>query len=99
MLIIKGKISKLLYTKIKNFSLKKDKPTLHRKRRQNQDTEWEELSLVQKTDKKLNPEYTNINRKKDTDFPSGPVLKNPPTSAGDKGLIPGQGRSHMPWNN
>lgn len=63
-LIIKGKISKLLYTKIKNFSLKKDKPTLHRKKRENQDTEWEELSLVQKTDKKLNPEYTNINRKK-----------------------------------
>ena len=35
-----------------------------RKRRENQDTEWEEISLVQKTDKKLNPEYTNINRKK-----------------------------------
>ena len=64
MLIIKGKISKLLYTKITNFSLKKDKPTLHRKRRESQDTEWEELSLVQKTDKKLNPKYTNINRKK-----------------------------------
>lgn len=63
-LIIKGKISKLLYTKIKNFSLKKDKPTLHRKRRENQDTEWEELSLVQKTDQNLNPEYSNINRKK-----------------------------------
>ena len=30
------------------------------------------------------------------DFPSGPVLKNPPTTAGNKGLIPGQGRSHLP---
>ena len=29
------------------------------------------------------------------DFPGGPV-KNPPASAGDKGLIPGPGRLHMP---
>ena len=25
------------------------------------------------------------------DFPGGPVVKNPPSSAGDPGLIPGQG--------
>ena len=25
------------------------------------------------------------------DFPSGPVVKSPPPSAGDSGLIPGQG--------
>ena len=25
------------------------------------------------------------------DFPGGPVVKNPPSNAGDTGLIPGQG--------
>ena len=25
------------------------------------------------------------------DFPGGPVVKNPPSNAGDVGLIPGQG--------
>ena len=29
------------------------------------------------------------------DFPGGAVVKNPPVSAGDIGLIPGSGRSHM----
>ena len=33
------------------------------------------------------------------DFPDGPVVKNPPVSAGDTGLIPGPGRSHMPLGN
>ena len=28
-------------------------------------------------------------------FPGGPVVKNLPASAGDTGLIPGPGRSHM----
>ena len=32
------------------------------------------------------------------DFPSGTVDKNPPANAGDMGLIPGPGRSHMPQN-
>ena len=27
------------------------------------------------------------------------MVKNPPANAGDMGLIPGQGRSHMPWSN
>ena len=30
------------------------------------------------------------------DFPGGPVVKNPPSNAGDMGSIPGLGRSHMP---
>ena len=30
------------------------------------------------------------------DFPGGPVVKNPPTDAGDTGSIPGLGRSHVP---
>ena len=33
------------------------------------------------------------------DFPGGAVVKNPPADAGDVGLIPGLGRSHMPQSN
>ena len=33
------------------------------------------------------------------DFPGGAVVKNLPANAGDTGLIPGPGRSHMPWSN
>ena len=29
------------------------------------------------------------------DFPGGAAVKNPPANAGDTGLSPGQGRSHM----
>ena len=29
-------------------------------------------------------------------FPGGAVFKNPPADAGDTGLRPGPGRSHMP---
>ena len=29
-------------------------------------------------------------------FPGGPVVKNPPANAGDKGSIPGARRSHTP---
>ena len=32
-------------------------------------------------------------------FPGGVVVKNPPANAGDTGLSPGQGRSHMPRSN
>ena len=30
------------------------------------------------------------------DFPGGTAVKNPPANAGNMGLIPGPGRSHMP---
>ena len=33
------------------------------------------------------------------DLPGGSVVKNLLTSAGDTGLSPGPGRSHMPWRN
>ena len=33
------------------------------------------------------------------DFPGGSVVKNPPANAGDMGLNPGLGRSHMLWSN
>ena len=32
-------------------------------------------------------------------FPGGPVVKNPSANAGEVGLIPHLGRSHMPWSN
>ena len=32
-------------------------------------------------------------------FPGGAVVKNLPANAGDTGLSPGPGRSHMPWSN
>ena len=32
-------------------------------------------------------------------FPGGTVVKNPSANAGDTGLSPGQGRSHMPRSN
>ena len=32
-------------------------------------------------------------------FSGGSEVKNPPANAGDKGSIPGPGRSHMPRNN
>ena len=31
------------------------------------------------------------------DFSGGPVVKNPPANAGDKGLILGRGRYHLQW--
>ena len=34
-----------------------------------------------------------------TDFPGGPVVKNPPANAGDTGSIPGQARLRMLWSN
>ena len=32
-------------------------------------------------------------------FPGGAVVENLPANAGDMGLTPGLGRSHMPWSN
>ena len=32
-------------------------------------------------------------------FPGGAAVKNPPANAGDTGLSPGPGRSHMPRSN
>ena len=37
----------------------------------------------------------NVYRKFNRDFPGGTVVKNLPVNAGDTGLIPGPGRSHM----
>ena len=44
--------------------------------------------------------HANGNQKKaGQGFPGGAVVKNPPASAGDTGLSPGLGRSHMPRSN
>ena len=40
-----------------------------------------------------------VRRFLDSDFPGGPVVKNPPASTGDTGSIPGLGRSHVPQSN
>ena len=32
-------------------------------------------------------------------FPGGAVVRNLPANAGDTGLSPGPGGSHMPWSN
>ena len=37
----------------------------------------------------------NIQKQMGRDFPGGTVVKNPPANAGDMGLSPGPGRSHM----
>ena len=34
-----------------------------------------------------------------SEFPSGPVVKDPPGNPGDTGPIPGSGRSHTPRGN
>ena len=38
-------------------------------------------------------------KKKSWGFPGGAVVENLPASAGDTGLSPGLGRSHMPRSN
>ena len=44
-------------------------------------------------------ETSMIKSKGCRDFPGGEVVKNPPANAGDTGLSPGLGRSHMPRSN
>ena len=39
------------------------------------------------------------NEEETCDFSGGTVVKNLPASAGDMGLSPGPGRSHMLWSN
>ena len=38
----------------------------------------------------------NTQKTSERGFPGGAVVKNPPANAGDTGLSPGPGRSHMP---
>ena len=46
------------------------------------------------------PEVRRGQRKRSREgFPGSSVVKNPPANAGDTGLIPDPGRSHMPRHN
>ena len=46
------------------------------------------------------PSHTSvINKNIREDFTGDPVVKNPSANAGDPGLIPGLGRSHVPQGN
>ena len=49
--------------------------------------------------KKLQNNYLFCHKKKNknVDFPGGPVVRNPPASAGDIGSIPSLGRFYMLW--
>ena len=40
-----------------------------------------------------------LKNKQNRDLPGGPVVKNLPANAGDTGLIPGLGRSHILQSN
>ena len=40
-------------------------------------------------------EYYSALKRNELNFPGGAVVKNPPTTAGGMGSIPGLGRSHM----
>ena len=48
---------------------------------------------------KLSRSSVLISKMKVQDFPGGTVVKNLSANAGDTGLIPGPGRSHMPRSN
>ena len=55
-----------------------------------------------KTNTMLYVKYISIKlkKKKSTrDFPSGAIVKNLPANTGDRGSIPGPGRSHMSRSN
>ena len=45
--------------------------------------------------KVIGPVNATLKRIKVSDFPGGPVFKNPPANTGDMGSIPGQGELHM----
>ena len=44
----------------------------------------------------IESDHENNIKKQTRDFPYGAVVKNTPANAGDTGLSPGLGRSHMP---
>ena len=54
---------------------------------------WQITTLIKRKEN-TNWQY----RHKRGDFPCGPVGKNLPCNAGDMGLIPSPGRSHIPWS-
>ena len=55
--------------------------------------------LVKPWSTQTTQQATGNNLDEPWDFPGGAVVKNPPANAGDTGLSPGPGRSHMPRSN
>ena len=60
-------------------------------------TNW--LLPALKSTSKIEQWSEHYQKSKGRDFPGGAMVKNPPANAGDTGLIPGPGRSHMPRSN
>ena len=58
-----------------------------------------ETGVIHKRLESRHYEFTDVTSDEHVDFPSGPVVKNLPASAGDTGSIPDPGRSHMPRGN
>ena len=92
--------------KLKSFGTAKE--TINKMKRQ--PSQWEKIFANEATDKGLiskiykelaeNFETQTLTQKDESlGFPGGTVVKNPPANAGDTGLIPGPGRSHMPRSN
>ena len=57
------------------------------------------LTILQLKKKKKKCHLENLLKMATLDFPGGTVVKNPPANAGDMGLSPGLGRSHILWSN
>ena len=107
---IKTKINKWDLIKLKSFCTAKE--TIKKMKRQ--PTEWEKIFANDVTDKGLiskiykQPMQLNVKNKQTKKhpikkwaegFPGGAVVENLPANAGDMGLSPGLGRSHMPQSN
>ena len=104
---IKTKINKWDLMKLKSFF--KAKETTKKMKRH--PSEREKIFANESTDKGLISKIykqlmqLNIKEKKPNQkmgrrgFPGGAVVENLPANAGDTGLSPGLGRSHMLWSN
>ena len=57
------------------------------------------LEMLRLTKKGRKHHEKKLSKNKTQGFPGGAVVKNLPADAGDKGSIPGPGRSHMPQSN
>ena len=61
---------------------------------------WSIIKIQKLVDLPTSPDFkTSLEQWEDLGFPSGPVVKNLPCSAGGINLTPGLGVSHMPQGN
>ena len=70
---------------------------------QDHETSYKSINWWEKTGKVVCAQHEAETAVNDLDLLvqgfSGAVVKNPPANAGDMGLSPGLGRSHMSWSN